>query len=106
MFDVGEISRISHGTFEVPVVISREGEADRDEAAVLDLASESWDQTSGMMVISSHDRASFMNTVDVKRGDLLTCSDSRAVATETTWELTGKDDNDDGWVQTWRLRKT
>lgn len=106
MIDVGELSRIAHGTFEVPITITRGIDDPVDAAGVLHLDTETLSSEGGVTVLVRGDAISVMSTVDLKRGDLVHCADSRAVPEPTTWAVTDrKPVGDDGWIRTWAMKK-
>lgn len=106
MFDVGALSRAVHGAFESTIVVSRDGEADREELGVLHLDGETWDTAGGVAILHTSDAISVAESVDLQRGDTVTCSDTRAVPVSTSWKITeSRPGGDDGWIQTWQMRR-
>lgn len=104
--NVSRLSSLTHGHFEVPITVARTGESDRAEQAVLHLNSEMWD-LAGVRLLGRQDKISVQYSVDLAEGDTVTCADTTAVPTSTTWEITSRDplDNDE-WIETWLMKKT
>ena len=106
MLDVGKLSVDVHTEFEVPITVQRDGDPDREEVAVLHLDAEIWSPTPGIDVYARHDALSVRESVDLADGDIVTCSDTSAVPSPTSWRITDRrPQDDDEWIRTWLMKK-
>lgn len=106
MFDA-LVSTIAHKAFEVAITVTRDGGDPVAARAVLHLDAEAWVVDGGVAVPTREDSISVRHDVDLERGDVVTCADSRAVTTSRTWVVTEREPaGDDGLIKTWRMRET
>lgn len=105
--DVAALSAAAHGQFAVDVTVSRDGEDDRTEAAVLHLGMREWHTHGGNRDLIGLDAISFLGSVDIEPDDEVTCSDTTAVPTSSTWTIRDQlPDDGDRHIQVWRMTET
>ena len=106
MLDLSSLSASTHGAFAVDVTVSRSGEDDRTERAVLHLGRREWHTHSTRDLIAI-DAIDFLADVDIQPDDQVACSDTSQVPSASTWTIRDQLPEDgDRHIQSWRMTQT
>lgn len=101
--DVGAVSAGVLRAFEVPFMVARGVEEPRAEVGVFHLGAMEWHSHSTSQQVAL-DTLSVLESVDIEPGDVITCSDTRAVPAESTWTVADRIPSDgDRYIYTWRI---
>lgn len=107
MFDVANISNITHGSFEVEMTVTRGVQAPRTESGVLHLGMQEWHTHGGTTRPVQIDAVSVKASVDIEPDDVIAISASTgAVPEDSTWTV--KDQViafADRHIVTWRIHE-
>lgn len=105
MFNVNDISNTCHAAFEVAITVSRTGEDDRTEYAVVHLGAEEWHTHGGTTRPVQLDMVTVKSSVDIEPGDTLAIAASTgAVPSDSTWTVRDRViDDADRHLVAWRI---